>query len=407
MRLDRIVVIVSLALWPAAAGAQPVLTLDRVIELAAAQNAEVVLAKAREAQAEGRLADARVMLADNPAIDLFIGPRRRPAPLDAVTDLELSVLQPIEIGGQRGLRTQAATALVAQREAETAAAALQSTSAAVSAFYRALHARQLRLIADEALRVTDEMVRAAEARFEAGETAWLPVNLARVEQARAVRDRLEAVRLTERAYGELRAVLALRSDEAIAVDGDWPGALDEPLNQLVTGLAERPDVRALADAAAAAESEWRLAMADRRPDLVAGLGVRREGGEMSVGARVGLAIPVFQRRTGAVASALARAGEARAALEAARLAGETRLRAAYAEYEAAREAAGVLDQGVAPLLEENVRLAQDSYTAGKIGLIELLVVRRETLAAARELVQSKLDLALATSGVRAAAGRFE
>jgi len=407
MPLPRFVAVLALLLSPSGTSAQTVLTLDRVIELASTRNPQVVQAATRETQAAGRLADARVRLADNPSFDLFIGPRQRPAPLDALTDLELSVVQPFEIGGQRGHRTNAAAALLTQRRAETAALALDATATAVRAFYRALHAQQLRDIADDALKVTDEMVRAAEARYEAGETAWLPVNLARVEQARAVRDRLEAVRLTQTAYGTLRAVLALSPDEALAVSGAWPSDEAPSLEALIAAIPDRPDLAALVEAAAVAESERRLIIADQRPDIVAGLGVRREGGESSIGAKIGMSLPVFQRHDGAAAAAAARVAEAQTAGAAARQIYESRLRSAHAAYQAARESAAVLDQGVAPLLEENVGLAQESYAAGKIGLIELLVVRRETVAARREVLQSRLDLALALTEVRAAAGRFE
>ena len=55
------------------AESQTVLTVDRVLDLAARQNPEVLLARARIGQAEGSLITAQSRLATNPEVDLFLG----------------------------------------------------------------------------------------------------------------------------------------------------------------------------------------------------------------------------------------------------------------------------------------------------------------------------------------------
>jgi cobalt-zinc-cadmium efflux system outer membrane protein len=380
-------------------------TLDQVLELAARQNPEVLVARAREIEARGRLTTARARFATNPDLDLFVGSRQQSIG-GSTPEVDFDVFQRVEVGGQRGLRIESATAQITQRSAEIDLAALTARAATAAAFYRALHAERSRAIATQAEQLAGDLGNAAQTRFEAGETAVLDVNLARVARARALRDRLSAEGLLERAYGELREVLALPPDPAIAVEGDWPRAPLPSVDALLLRVSERPDVRSLAAGLKEADADWRLTRAMRRPDLIAGAGLRREDGEPVAGAHVGLSIPLFQRNTGALASAAARIDAARLSLDAQRRTLETRIRSAHKQYLAALEGLNALTAGGLPLIEENEQLASESYLAGKLNLIDLLVIRREGFAARRETLDAQLNVALAATELRLAAGAF-
>lgn len=375
-------------------------TLDQVLELAARQNPEVLVARAREVEARGRLTTASVRIANNPDLDLFLGSRQQ-AVGGNTPEVDFDVLQRVEIAGQRGLRIESATAHITQRSADIDMAALTARAATSAAFYRALYAERSRDVARQAEQLVDDVGRAAQARYEAGETAVLDVNLARVERARARRDRLSAEGLLERAYGELREILALPADSAVAVIGDWPDATLPSLQALLLRVADRPDIRSLTAGVTEADADWRLARAMRRPDLVAGVGLRREGGEPVAGAHVGFTIPLFQRNAGAMASAAARIDVARLALDARRRALKTRVRSTHKQYMTALDA---LTADGLPLVEENEQLAAESYQAGKLNLVDLLVIRREGFAARRETLDAQLNVALAATELRLAAG---
>jgi cobalt-zinc-cadmium efflux system outer membrane protein len=380
-------------------------TLDQVLELAARQNPEVLIARAREVEARGRLTTVSVRVANNPDLDLFLGSRQQ-AVGGSTPEVDFNVLQRFEIAGQRGLRIESATAQIAQRSADADLAALTARAATAGAFYRALYAERSREVATQAEQLADDLGNAAQARFQAGETAVLDVNLAHVEQARARRDRLSAEGLLERAYGELREILALPPESTIAVEGDWPGAAPPSLDVLLLQIVDRPDVRSLTSGVAEADAEWRLTRTTRRPDLIAGVGLRREDGEPIAGAHVGFSLPLFQRNAGALASAAARIDTARLSLDARRRALETRLRSAHKQYTAAVGALSALTTGGLPLVEENEQLARESYQAGKLNLVDLLVIRREGFAARRETLDAQLSVALALTELRLVAGTF-
>jgi cobalt-zinc-cadmium efflux system outer membrane protein len=387
------------------AQANPPFTLDQVLALAARQNPEVLIARAREVEARGRLATASVRFASNPDLDLFLGSRQQSAG-GSTPEVDFNVLQRVEIAGQRGLRIESATAQISQRSADVDMAALTARAATSAAFYRALYADRLREVARQAEQLADDLGKAAQARYEAGETAVLDVNLARVERARARRDRLSAEGLLERAYGELREILALPAEAPLGVEGDWPGAAPPSLDALLLRVADRPDVRSLTAGVTEADAEWRLTRAMRRPDLIAGVGLRREDGEPIAGGHVGFTLPLFQRNVGVLASALARIDAARLSLDARRRALETRIRSTHKQYITALEALTALTAGGLPLVEENEQLAGESYQAGKLNLVDLLVIRRDGFAARRETLDAQLSVALAATELRLAAGTF-
>jgi cobalt-zinc-cadmium efflux system outer membrane protein len=385
------------------AESQTVLTLDRVLDLAERQNPEVLIARTRTAQAEGGLATAQIRLPANPEVDVFLGSRDTSLGGRSF-EHEFSFLQRFEIAGQRGHRIAAATAGVTQRTLEVGATVLEAQTIALSAFYRAVYAQEVRRLSEAALGLAEESVRAAQARYDAGETAVLDVNVARVELARARRDQLAAASRVEGAIAELREVLALPAQESVVVQTDLRPPDVPTIDVLLTRLPVRADIRALTANVDQVEAESRLVRATRTPDLFGGVGFRREEGEPVVGARFGLTLPLFQRQTGAIATASARISEAKAALEARRVALEVRLRGAHARYLIASQAAEAIVSNAVPLVEENEQLTRDSYQAGKIGLVELLVIRRAGFAARREALDAQLDATLAAVDVRGVAG---
>jgi outer membrane protein TolC len=149
------------------AQANQALTLEQVLELAARQNPEILVARAREVEARGHLATASVRLANNPDLDLFLGSRRQSAG-GSTPEVDFNVLQRLEIAGQRGLRIESATAQITQRSADIDMAALTARASTAGAFYRALYAQRSRDIARQAEQLADDLSSAAQARFQAG-----------------------------------------------------------------------------------------------------------------------------------------------------------------------------------------------------------------------------------------------
>jgi cobalt-zinc-cadmium efflux system outer membrane protein len=329
--------------------------------------------------------------------DNSVGPR--------TFEAEFSIAQRFEINGQRGRRIAAADAAVQQRTAAVESLVLEAQRVALAALYRAAHAEQLRQLGDAAVALAEEATQAAQARYEAGETAILDVNVAKVEVARARREQLAASALVEGALGDLRELLALPAEAPLRVETPLATQSDLPaMDALMLGLLARPDLRALQAAAEEAEAELELARARRVPDLFGGFGMRREETEPTIGGIVGMSIPLFQKQTGAIAAATARLSETRSALDTRRVVLAARLRTAHTRYTLAARAADTIASEALPLLNENQQLTRESYQAGKIGQLDVLVIQRAGFTARREALDAQLEAMLAALDVRGIAG---
>ena len=71
------------------------------------------------------------------------------------------------------------------------------------------------------------------------------------------------------------------------------------------------------------------------------------------------------------------------------------------------EALNALTAGAPPLVEENEQLASESCQAGKLTLVDLLVIRREGFAASRETLDAQLSVALAATEQSSLPARFD
>jgi outer membrane protein TolC len=81
-----------------------------------------------------------------------------------------------------------------------------------------------------------------------------------------------------------------------------------------------------------------------------------------------------------------------------------RLRTAHTRYTLAARAADTIASEALPLLNENQQLTRESYQAGKIGQLDVLVIQRAGFTARREALDAQLEAMLAALDVRGIAG---
>src|SRR5215217_2944360 len=108
-RIVGLLTLLLVVLSGAPSFAQPrTLTVEDAIRLAVAANPDLRRSDEEVAAARARVAGASTLLKENPTVSLSVGPRSDM--LGRSLDYSVQVLQPIEIGGQRGARIDAAEA---------------------------------------------------------------------------------------------------------------------------------------------------------------------------------------------------------------------------------------------------------------------------------------------------------
>jgi outer membrane protein TolC len=229
-------------------------------------------------------------------------------------------------------------------------------------------------------------------RFDAGAATQVEINLALASTARTERrsETAHAVAL------EARSILA----EVIGLDPAMPpdpaGQLDLPMGEplpldaLVRGaLDRRADLEAFRRSRETTEARLRLVEAGRIPDLSFGAFYKEEEGtDQILGAGITIGLPIFNMKRGEIEEAEASVRRAKAAAASKELAVRREVFALLAHYQAARRSVELLREQVVGNLESSLDLLGRSFTAGKIGLSDLLVSRRELIAARREFTEA-------------------
>lgn len=400
------VAVVALAVaGNASAAPAAVLTREQAVARALSENPEIQSLEAAVEAAQGVLGADRRILRNNPVVDGAVGPRNGAD--DDTLDWSVGVTQELEIAGQRGDR-------IALREAELLAARARLEARAVAlaaevrqAFGAALAARERQQLAGEATRLAQEALAAANERLEAGAGTRLEVNTARVELGRAMRERGVAEQQQAAAENNLALLLAVGADAGLQLTGNLGGQLTGSAAALREQAKQRMDLIAAELQLDAAKAAAKLAAAEGFPDIAVGASYRQEEGDRIVQGTLAVPLPIFDRNQEGRALATAQVRQAAAELAALQRRVEAELQLALSRYETARATVDAFGNDAVQALEQNLEMVNEAYRAGKIDFLQLLLVRRETLASQQAWIDAQEDLDRAEAEVLRVLGRLE
>jgi outer membrane protein TolC len=376
--------------------------LDREDVLARARERAVAIAAARSQveSAEGNLVAAKTWRF-NPELEIQGGPRSRSGE-ETTWDRYLNLSQRLDLAG-RGDRIAAATAARRAAADESRAAEVAVVAEAAALYLRALHAVQRRNLAEDALTLHERLRDIARRRRAAGEIGALGDNLAAVALARAEAGLARAAAADELARGELATMLVLENAAHFTLSGELSWPLPAALDSVLATAQAHPLLRAVTarEEEAAATIEWARSARSLGFKVTGGFG-REEGADL-IRLGVGVGLPVFARGQGETQTAAARHALARTEAVALRTTLGDRVERAWRRHARLSDALASFGAEVEPALTANVRLAEESYRLGKIDLGQVLQVQREYLEARGDLVDLRLDTALAALEVAATA----
>lgn len=389
--------LVLLTALPSGAQQPTALTFEDALERARQSSPAVIAARMRIEEARGRVIGASLTFPTNPTVEVEVGRRGGAA---STTDYGVQVAQDFDLPTRRRARIDAARAVVTQEEQRAREVERAVLREVAITFLRAVEARERAEAAGSGKGLADEALRIASRRYEAGDVAQLDVNLARTAVARAEAEARSAAATFGGHVTQLRVLLGI--SEPVTIAGSLRDALSS--SDLIPPAADRPDVRVLDAEIVEAEALQRLARTLRWPDFGLRGSYSHEEGDRVVLGGVGLSLPVFHRGQEATAVANAQLARLRTQREALTRTIDAEVRGAAALYDALRAAASDYERTVLPLVEENERLALESYEVGQIGLGDLLLVRREALEARRAFIDQLIETRLAEVELRARSG---
>lgn len=367
-----------LVLWlaalvaPGTAHAQAPITLEAAIERAARANPVLRAGLDEAAAQDGALAQAGAL--PNPELSLLREGQDRDTRTSTVT---LSI--PIELGGKRAARIEAAAQerQLALIEADALRITLRADT--VAAFYD-VHAAGERLrMAGEMAALAARATHAAARRVEAGKVSPVDETRARVAEANARIDSLHAARDLETARVRLAALWGGDGTGLeIVAPATPPLPQAPPVQVLLARLDQTPGMRRAQAQVAQRAALARVEQARRTPDVNVIVGARREGPEQRNQAVLGVSVPLplFDRNNGAVLAALRRVDRARDEQEAEGVRLRSALLEAHARLQTARTEALLIDSDILPGARSAAQAAQRGFEAGKFGFLDVLDAQR-------------------------------
>ncbi|HLB24964.1 MAG TPA: TolC family protein, partial [Nitrospirota bacterium] len=189
-----------------------------------------------------------------------------------------------------------------------------------------------------------------------------------------------------------------------------------PEEMKAAALANRPDIKALLTAEEKADADFEAARAERWPDVTASLFYEHEnsaiesgGAELKdrdnfVGLRLSAPIPLFNRNQGGIMEA--RTKKSAAAVRRESLEGRIRKEVDLAcrRLELAKEALLVYSEIIIPQVDENLRLMQEAYRLGEVGILNIVEEQRKFVELNEKYISSRRDTAKAVAALESAIG---
>ena len=256
-----------------------------------------------------------------------------------------------------------------------------------TAFYDVILAAQRIALADRSIELNRQLLDVAKERLAAGDIPELEMNLVKVELARGEGAKIGVEKALNQNQARLRALMGLSPAESHPVAGAFTAeiAMTESLadlKQLAGG--KRPDLKALEAEKSRGESDIILAQAESIPNLTAGLALKRDTTAMEIGGvegkdtaytiglKLSMPIPVFDRNQAGVHEARAKRNSAGSRLTTATRNAELEVETAYASFQNAEKVLLLYKSNIIPQLEENLKLTQEAYRLGEVGILAVI-----------------------------------
>lgn len=392
---------VALLILPAATYAADVpLTLAEAQRLAVTRSHQL-LAKGHAAGSARDMAAAAGQLPD-PVLTVGIenlplqGDERFSLGRESMTMRRIGVMQELTSADKRRLRAERFDREAEKARAEQAAlAAAIRRDTAIAWLDRHYAEATAALVAEQAAQARLE-IQAAEAAYRAGKGSQSDIFSARsalVEiEDRASQSRRQLANtgvMLARWVGDdaARPLAGKPQLDAVALD---PTTLE-------TALAHHPEIAVLARQEDIAETEARLARANRKADWSIEVAYQKRGSAFSDMVSVGVSVPLqFNRKLRQdreLAASIGQAAQARGEREEALRAHVAELRILLNEWENTRERHARNERELVPLATSGAEAAMAAYRGGKASLAEVLRAGRSKLDARLQSLQLEADAA--------------
>ena len=374
--------------------------MDELILVALKSSPQVLSARDQYESIKGQTSIARAY--PNPEFEINSGQQRSNSGSLAIGNVSSwAVTQPLDMPYSRSPRIQAAEANLRVAKATQTAFEIEMIAKVYQRFYELMRREAEAIASEEDLSLARQIRDRMQIRYDTGETARFELLRSQTEFLNAqVISESNKLRV-EQARGQLRQVVghAIPVDYRVIsenINYDFSLSLPVLLNEIQTQSPELQKVKAEIEAA-----DFKLSQ-EKNSRLPKFSFKAQQHNDPSFTDRLyGLVvhIPIWDRKEGNIAEALANTSKAKNQYEAQIQSLEQQIETAYKLYQIARYQVKILDQEVLELASSSRRIAEVSYRYGERGMLEYLDAQRTFRAARNDLIKARFDLVLAITEI--------
>lgn len=306
-------------------------------------------------------------------------------------DLTLALSSVIELGdkrnARRGVVSEEQQALVVQQRIVE----LDLLAEVTQRFIEVAAAQEHLELQRSTLTLTTETTKVIKHSVDIGNTPDAELARAQANQSRMAIELRKAELDFDAAKIKLSALWAVTEPTFTSVNADLLNLGDVPtLNDLLSGLANNPDIQLFASEARIRDAELRLALSQRKADLEWSAGIRRQQDTKDSALVLGLNVPLFSgdRASGEIKTAKANQLSVANERDTALLELRAEIFGLYQERQAALFEVTSLRNDVIPQLKKAVSGTRIAFDKGRYGYLELSSAQHDLLEAEGELIDA-------------------
>lgn len=369
--------------------------IDRLVDLAFSQNADLLATRQRLNEAQGLLRQSAFRT--NPAIEASYGDGAPVGSGPNLREFSLGYSHVFELGGKRQRRIEVSEWGLKLAAFEIADRERQIRADVKSRYGEALAAIRNLQFTEELLGLNRETFEITRARVQQGEAPSVDQGLLQVDVGRLESDRTLMENQVLRNVLAIKPLVGMHLDQELPLQGSlqsWQTTLTLT-EALARAESTRPDLGTSRIEQSLRDSEMRSSKAEAVPNLVGSVrytrsndlfdqyGLNRAGSVipirdldkmLTVG--VSIVLPVRNRNQGIIQAAEARTASAQLRSQYLQQVVAQEVTSAYRRFEAAKRARSVFEGSVLDRSQENVRIIRAAYTAGELRLFDVLNEQR-------------------------------
>ena len=365
-------------------GAQS-LPLDAIVRHAKDNAMRVRVSRARLQLGDAAVAGAKPLLPDNP--QLYVGIGRRWNDFGRHFELQSTLNQPIEIGGERGLRIKSGRRYRDYLDKELAQIQWEVHANVHYAYNMAVLARERAVTAERTQAFSMRLLEVGQRRAQAGEISGLRVRVATGELAQARQAKLNADLEYRLACIHLSELAGFPPGQLVTPAGNLPAPIraSTAADLIARVQQEHPALRARAAAVTLGHARVSSADRDGLPEPQVGVYIGREFEPGAASASkiamfmFTLPLPLWKRNQANRAQTRAELTVAEQELEATRYGLALSALRAVDALNTAAERVRTYSSEVVPRFQENLNLLQRAFELGEVDILEVFVARENFL----------------------------